>query len=48
MMSAKMATPVLVKINIFCKKGFDIIISVHDLTIKSLSRDSSHVVDVVM
>ena len=48
MMSAKMATLGLLKIKIFCKKGYDVIISVHDVTNKILSRDSNYIVDVVM
>ena len=48
-MSAKMATPGLLKINIFFdNKGYDVIISVHDVTNKILSRDSNYIVDVVM
>ena len=48
MMSAKMATPGLLKIKVFGKKGYDVIISVHDVTNKILSRDSNYIVDVVM
>ena len=48
MMSAKMATPCLLKIKAFWKKGYDIIISVHDVTNKILSRDPNYIVDVVM
>ena len=48
MMSAKMATPGLRKIKIFWKKGYDIIISVNEVTNKILSRDSNNIVDVVM
>ena len=36
MMSAKMATPGLLKIKIFWKKGYDVIISVYDVTNKFL------------
>ena len=39
MMSAKMSTAGLLKTRIFRKKGYDIIISVHDVTNKILSRD---------
>ena len=42
MMSAKMATPGLLK------KGYDVIISVHDVTINFFSRDSVYIIDVVM
>ena len=48
MMSAKMATPGLRKIKVFWKKGYDVIISVNDVTNKILSRDSNYIVDVVM
>ena len=48
MMSAKMATPGLRKIKVFWKKGYDVIISVNDVTNKTLSRDSNYIVDVVM
>ena len=48
MMSAKMATPGLLKIKVFWNKGYDVIISVHDVTNKILSRDSNYIVDVVM
>ena len=48
MMSAKMATPGLLKIRVFWKKGYDVIISVHDVTNKFLSRDSNYIIDVVM
>ena len=47
-MSAKMATPGLLEITVFWKKGYDAIIPVHDITSKILSRDSSYIVDVVM
>ena len=48
MMSAKMAVPVLFKITGFWNKGYDVIIYVHDVTNKILSRDSSYIVDVVI
>ena len=47
-MSAKMATTILLKIKTFWKKGYDIIIYVHDVTNKILSCDSNYIVDVVM
>ena len=47
-MSAKMATPGLLKIMVFWKKGYDVIISVHDVTNKVLWCDSNYAVDVVM
>ena len=48
MMSAKMANLGLLKIKIFRKKGYDVIISVHDVTSKILSRESNYIVNVVM
>ena len=48
MMSAKMATQGLLKIAVFWNKGFDVIISVNEVTNKILSRDSNYTVDVFM
>ena len=48
MMSLKMATPGLLKINVFWNTDYDAIISGHDVTEKCLSRDSNYIVDVVM
>ena len=48
MMSAKTATLGLFKIKIFRNKGYEVIISLHDVTNKILSRDSSYIVDMVM
>ena len=48
MMPAKMATPGLLKIAIFWKKGYDVIISVDDVTNKILSRDSNYTVHISM
>ena len=42
MISAKMATPGLLKIKVFWKKGYE----VDDVTNKILSRDSNYIVDV--
>ena len=39
MMSAKIATPGLLKVKVFRNKGYDVIISVHDVTNKILSCD---------
>ena len=47
-MPTKMATPDLLKITVFWNKGYDVIIYVHDVTNKILSRDSNFIVDVVM
>ena len=48
MISAKLATVGLLKINLFWNKGYDIIISVHDVTNKMLSCDSNDMADMVM
>ena len=48
MMSAKMATSGLLKITVFWKKGYDVIIPFDDVTNKILSRDSNYIVDVFM
>ena len=48
MMSAKKATPGLLKITVFWNKDYDVIIPVNDVTNKILSRDSNYVVDVFM
>ena len=51
MMSAKLATLGLLKIKLFQNKGYDVIISVHDVTNtmnQIISRDSNHIVDVVI
>ena len=48
MMSTKITTPGLLKIRVFWNNGYDVIISVHDVTNKILSRDSNYIVDVVM
>ena len=41
MMSAKMTTLDLFGINVFWKKGYDVITSVHDVTNKILSGESN-------
>ena len=43
-----MATPGLLKRKVFCNKGHDVIISVHEVTNKILSRDLNYIVGVVM
>ena len=48
MMSAKMATPGLLKITVFWNKDYEVIISVDGVTNKILSRDSNYIVDVFM
>ena len=47
-MSAKLAAQGLLKMKLFSNKGYDVIISVHDVTHKILSRDSNYIVDVVI
>ena len=47
-MSAKLATLGLLKIKVFRNKSYDVIISIHDVTRKILSRDSNYIVDLVM
>ena len=46
MMSTKLVTLGLLKINMFWKKDYDAIISVHDVTNKILWHDSNCIVDV--
>ena len=48
MMTAKLATLGLLKINVFWNKVYDVTISVHDVTNKTLSRESNYTVDVVI
>ena len=48
MMSAKMATPGLLKKTVFWNKDYDIIVSVDDVTNKILWRDSNYIVHVFM
>ena len=48
MMSEKLATIGLLKINAFQNKGYDVIISDHDVTIKILWRDPDYFEDVTM
>ena len=48
MMSAKMITLGLLKIKVFWNKGYHIIISLHNVTNKILSRDSNSIAGVVM
>ena len=47
-MSAKMATPGLLKITVFWSKGYDFINPVDDVNNKILSRDSNYIVDVFL
>ena len=47
-MPATLATPDLLKIKISQNKGYDVITFDYDVTNKILSRDSNHIVDVVI
>ena len=48
MMSAKMDTPGIFRITVFWNEGYDIIISIDDVTNKILSRDPNYIVDLFM
>ena len=48
MMSTKRASPGLLKITVFWNKGYDVKVSVDDITNKIVSRDLNHTVDVFM
>ena len=48
MMPAKLAIPGRLKIKIFRKKCYDVIIPDYDVTNKILPLDSNYIVDVVM
>ena len=48
MISAKLDALGLLKVNVFWNKGYDIIISVHNVTNEILSHDSNYVVYMVM
>ena len=48
MMSAKMATPGLLKIMVYWNKDSDVIIYADDVTNKVLSRNLDYIVDVFM
>ena len=47
-MSAKMATTGFLKMKVLLNKDYDVIIYVHEVTNKILSRDSNYIVDAVM
>ena len=47
-MSAKLTAPGLLKIKVLWNKGYDVIISVYDISKEILLRESNYVVDVVM
>ena len=48
MISTKMVTLALLKIKVFCNKGYDVIVFVCDITNKILSRGLNYVVNVVI
>ena len=48
MMSVKMASPGLLKMEVFRNEGYEAIIFVHDLRKKNFSRDLNYIIDVVM
>ena len=48
MISAKFATLDLLKLKVFWNKGYDVIISVHDVTSKMLAHVSYYIVAVIM
>ena len=48
MMSVKLATLGYLKMRVFWSEGYDVIISVNDVTNKILSRDSNYIVDMFM
>ena len=48
MMSAKMATPGLLKITVFWNNDYDVKIPVDDITNKISSHDSNYIVDLFM
>ena len=48
MMSAKMDTPGILRITVFWNEGYDIIISIDDVTNKISSRDPNYIVDLFM
>ena len=48
MMSAKMVTLSLLKINVLWNKSYDVIICVYDVTSKVSSRDSNHIEEMII
>ena len=48
MMLAKLTTSGLLKIKVFLNEGYNVMISVHDVANKVLSRDSNNIAYVVM
>ena len=48
LISARMATPGLLKVKVFWNKDYDVIVSGHDVTNKILSLNSNYIVDVAI
>ena len=48
MIPAKLATLGLLSIRLFGNKSYGVIITVHDVSNRVLSRESNHIVDMVM
>ena len=48
MIPAKLATLDLLRIKVFWSKGYDVKISVHEVTNKILSCDPNYIIDMVM
>ena len=48
MLPAYIATSDLPKVKIFWDKDYGAIISLHDITKKNLSRDTNHIIDMIM
>ena len=48
MISAKIDTPSLLKIKVFWSIGYDVIIYIHDVNYKILSRDLNYIPNVVI
>ena len=48
MMPAKLGTLGLLQIKVFWNKGYDVAISVHDVTNRILSRVSNYIVDITL
>ena len=48
MISAKLATPGLLKTKVFLKRGYGVIIAFHDVSNKILPRELIYIVDVII
>ena len=47
MLSVNLGTPGLLKLKVFWIKNYGVIISLNDVTYKTLLRDSNYIVDVI-